>query len=361
MVVIVIIMSVIVFVFYSGVFGALLSSQGLHPENFTIIQAGSPSAGAFDPNSVQPTGSPPGFSSLGNVCTSSSPINTPVTGGVYVPPGQSCTITATVTGGVQVNYGASLLVQGATISGDVKDNRSSSISFQSASVSGNMYLYGTGSLLLTQSHQFGGNVQLNGVKYASFSSTSLGGNYQATSSGSVQVDSNSISGTVLFSNDKVVRLTNNTISGTLAFSMDPNCYMQGNTVSGAISGTCTGGSASGGLDIANTGAYTVSFRTVYLNSQPWNGVSWQLTSGSTEQCGNSVIPVGPCSTYPVVIPPGRIAHISFTWVNPDPTSPVRIAMWTAANNYLEARVDPTAGLVCSSRSMEAPRVPIGFC
>ena len=362
MVLIVIILSVIVFAFYSGVFGALLGGVGLHPEAFTIIGASTLSAGGFDPNSVKPTGSPPSFSSLGNVCTSSSPINSPVTGGVYVPPGQSCTITATVSGGVQVNYGASLLVQGTTISGDLKDNSSSSISLQSASVSGNMYLYGTGNLFLTQSHQFGGNVQLNGVKYASFSSTSLGGNFQATSSGSVQVDSNSISGTVVFSNDKVVRLTNNTINGTLTFSTDPNCYMSGNTVSGSISGTCTGGSpSSGGLDISNTGAYTVSFRATYLNGQPWNGVSWQLTTGSTEQCGNLIIQTGPCNTYPVVIPPGRIAHVPFTWVNPDPTSPVRIVMWTMANNYLEARVDPNAGLVCSTTSLEAPRVPVGFC
>ncbi len=349
--------------FLRRVFTALIiTGNGPHPEIFTIIQASSlSSTGTFDPNTVQPTGSPPSFSSINNVCTSTSPINNPVTGGVLVPPGQSCTITATVTGGVQVNYGASLTVQGTTISGDIKDNRSSTISLQSASVSGNMYLYGTETLMMTGSHQFGGNVQLNGVKYASISSSSIGGNFQATSSGSVQVDSNTISGTVLFSNDKIVRLTTNTINGTLTFTSDPDCLSQGNTVSGSTTGTCTGGTISGGLDIMNSGASTVSFNGAYLNSQPWTGVSWQLTSGTTEQCGNAVIPVGACITYPIVIPPRQTAHVSFTWTPPDSITPVRIAMWTLYNNYLEARVDPVAGLTCSTSGMVAPREPVGYC
>jgi len=198
MVVIVVIMSAIVAIFYVAVLGALLTNRGFIPEEFTIVQAGSFSSGGFNPNSIHPTGSPPSFSALGNTCTSSSPINSPVSGGVLVPPGQTCTITASVTGGVEVNYGATLIVQGTTISGDLKDNSSSTISLQSSNISGNMYLYGTGSLTMTGAHQFGGNVQWNGVKYASMSSSSIGGNFQATSSGSIQVDSNSISVTVLF-------------------------------------------------------------------------------------------------------------------------------------------------------------------
>lgn len=260
-----------------------------------------------------------------------------------------------------MNYGASLTVQGATISGDIKDNRSATISLQSASVSGNMYLYGTGNLMLTGSHQFGGNVQLNGVKYGSMSSSSIGGNFQATNGGSVQVDSNTISGTVVFTNNQVVKLTNNTINGTLSFTTDPNCLMQGNTVSGSISGTCTGGTNAGSLDIMNTGASTVNLNGAYLNSQPWTGVSWQLTSGTTEQCGSTVIPVGTCIVYPVVIPQGQVAHVTFTWTPPDSITPVRVAMWTSFSNYLEARVDPVAGLTCSTSGMVAPREPVGYC
>jgi hypothetical protein len=41
MVLIVIIISAILFVFYSGVFGALLGNTRLHPENFTIVAANS--------------------------------------------------------------------------------------------------------------------------------------------------------------------------------------------------------------------------------------------------------------------------------------------------------------------------------
>ncbi len=366
MVLIVILMSVIVFVFYSGVFGALLGNSRLHPENFTLIAAGSPASGGFDPNSIQPNGPPPSVSTSGTVCTSSSPINTPVSG-VYVPPGQSCTITASVSSGVVVNYGATLIVQGASIiiSGGIKDNSSSSITIVGgATVSGGINLYGTGNFYLTGSQVSSGSVVLNGVKYASIASTTgpgLSGGLQASYSGSVQVDSNTITGGTFFTNDSIVRVTNNSGSGGMHFSNDPNCYSQNNTISGGQSGTCTGGSPSGGLDILNTGAYTVSFSTLYLDSQPWSGVSWQLATGSTEQCGNTVIPVGPCTQFPIVIPPNTMVHISFTWVNPTPTSPVKIIMWTTVGNYLEARIDPTAGLVCSTRSIEAPAVPIGFC
>jgi predicted RecA/RadA family phage recombinase len=366
MILIVLMMSVIVFVFYSGVFGALLTGVSIHPEEFTIIAAGAPASGAFNASAVQPTGSAPSVSTSGTVCTSSSPITGTVSG-VYVPPGQSCTITATanVMSGVEVNFGASLTVQGATISGGIKDNSSSSITLQSgATVSGGISLYGTGNFYLTGSQISSGSVVLNGVKYASISSTTgagLSGGINAFSSGSVQVDSNIISGGTFFTNDQVVRLTNNSGNGGIHFTNDPNCLMANNTISGGVSGVCTGGTNGGDLDIANTGAYTVSFVTLYLNSQPWSGVSWQLFSGTTEQCGSAVIPVGPCSLWPIVIPPGQSVHITFTWVSPSPTSQVRMTMWTLENNYLDARTDPNIGLVCSTKSIFPPKEPIGFC
>ena len=173
MVVIVVAMSVIVGIFYGNVLTSLFTSgKGPHPEFFTIIQSSTLSSGNFDPNTVQPTGSPPSISSSGTACTSSSPINTPVNGGVYVPPGQSCTITASISSGVQVNYGASLTVQGAGISGGIKDNSSSSISLQGgATVTGGISLYGTGNFYMTGSQVSSGSIVLNGVKYASISSS----------------------------------------------------------------------------------------------------------------------------------------------------------------------------------------------
>jgi hypothetical protein len=364
MVVIVVVMSVIVFVFYTGVFGALLGTVGMHPENFQIVTSGAPSSGGFDPNSIHPVGSAPGISTSGTICTSSSPITTPVSG-VYVPPGQSCTITASVSSGVVVNYGATLIVQGASISGGIKDNSSSSITIQGGStVTGGINLYGTGNFYLTGSQVSSGSVVLNGVKYASIASTTgpgLSGGLQASYSGSVQVDSNTITGGTFFTNDTVVKVTNNSGSGGMHFSNDPNCYSANNTISGGVSGTCTGGAPSGGLDILNTGSYTVTFGTVYLNSQPWNGVSWQLATGSTEQCGGTAIPVGPCTQMPIVVPPNTMVHVTFSWVNPTPNSVVRILMWTTVGNYLEARVDPTAGLVCATRSVYGPRTSTGFC
>ena len=366
MVLIVIVMSVIVFIFASSTFSGLLAGPRLYPENFSLIAAGVPSSGGFDPNSIHPNGSPPSVSTSGTVCTSSSPI-TSLVSGVYVPPGQSCTITASVSSGVVVNYGATLIVQGASvvISGGIKDNSSSSITIQGgATVSGGINLYGTGNFYLTGSQVSSGSVVLNGVKYASISSSTgpgLSGGLQASYGGSVQVDSNTITGGTFFTNDSSVILTNNSGSGGMHFSNDPSCYSANNTISGGQTGTCTGGSPSGGLDILNTGTYTVSFGRLYLDTQSWNGIYWQLASGSTEQCGNVSIPIGPCTVFPIVIPPNTMVHLSFSWVNPTPTSPVSIVMFTMANNYLEARVDPTAGLVCSSRSMDAPREPIGYC
>ena len=360
MVLIVIIMSAIVFVFYTGVFGALLSPSGPHPENFSIIGAGAPSSGGFNPSAIQPTGTNPN-NFPGGLTSCTGTINGGTAGNLLVPPGASCTINGATVQSVYVNYGASLTISGGNVQA-INDNYSASISVtNNALVQGGMSLYGTQSFTMTNSHASSGTVTMNGVVYATYSNNILGATVTVKNSGSAQFDSNTISGTVTFTNDQVVRLTNNTINGTLTFSADPNCYQANNTVSGTITGTCSGGSPSGGLDIMNTGAYTISFNALYLDNQPWSGVSWQLATGSTEQCGNTVIPVGPCTLFPIVIPPNTMAHLSFSWVNPTPTSPVEILMWTSVHNYLEARVDPTAGLVCSSRSMDAPRVPIGYC
>ena len=359
MVLIVLIMSVIVFAFYGGVFTALLSGSTVHPENFTIVGSGAPGSGGINASSVQPTGSNP--NSFPGGLTSCTGTITTSSGNLLVPPGASCTIIGATVQSVYVNYGASLTMSGANAQG-IYDNRSSTINIvNNTKISGNIGLYGTGSLSVTGSQQTSGNLVMNGVVYATFSSTSLGGNLSATYCGSVQVDSNTINGNVLLSNDQVVRLTNNIIHGTLTYSTDPNCYAANNTVSGTTSGTCTGGTPSGALDILNTGAYTISFSNLYLNSQPWSGVSWQLATGSSEQCGSAVIPLGPCTFFPIVVPSNTMVQVTFSWVNPTPTSPVRIAMFTLVANYLEARVDPTAGLVCSTRSLDQPREPIGFC
>ena len=359
MVVIVLLMTVIVYAFYSGVFTALLFGATIHPENFTIVGSGAPGSAGFNASAIQPTGSnpnsfPAGLTSCTGTITSNS-------GNLLVPPGASCTIIGATVQSVYVNNGASLTMSGANAQG-IYDNRSSSINIaNNTKISGNIGLYGTGTLSVTGSQQTSGNLVMNGVVYATFSSTSLGGNFSATSCGSVQVDSNTINGNVLFQNDQVVRLTNNTIHGTLTFTTDPNCYKANNTVNGTTSGTCTGGTPSGALDILNTGAYTISFSQLYLNSQPWSGVSWQLASGTTEQCGTVTTPLGPCTVFPIVVPSNTMVHLTFSWVNPTPTSPVRIVMFTLVGNYLEARIDPTAGLVCSTRSIDQPREPIGFC
>ncbi|HZY46170.1 MAG TPA: hypothetical protein VFE96_00075 [Candidatus Bathyarchaeia archaeon] len=365
MVLIVLLMSVIVFVFYSGVFGALLFGVSLHPENFEIVSAGSPSSGGFNASAVQPTPGGNQFSTNYPTCTGT--INGGTAGNLIVPPGASCTINGATVQSVYVNYGASLTLNRVTLQA-IHDNYSASITVANNTLlQGGISLYGTKYFSMTSSQSSSGSVTMDGVLYATYSNNFLGGTITIKNSGSVQMDSNTISGTIAYTNDQVIRLTNTTINGTLTFTdhSDPNCYVDNYTVShtsgGPYSGICAGGAPSGGLDILNTGAYTITFNRLYLDGQPWNGVSWQLASGSTEQCGGIAIPVGPCTSFPVVIPANTMVHLTFSWVNPTPTSPVTILMWTQVNNYLEARLDPTAGLVCSTRSNYPPREPIGFC
>jgi hypothetical protein len=358
MVVIVVIMSVITFAFYQGVFGALLGATSLHPENFEIVAAGSPSSGGFNVSAVHPT---PGSRSLNTGGTTCTGTITPVNVNYYVPPGASCTINGGTFQSINVNYGASLTINGGNLQA-INDNYSASINvINNAHVAGGMNLYGTGSFSMTNSNAASGAVVMDGVLYATYSNNILGATTNVKNSGSVQYDSNTMSGTVVYTNDQVVRFTNNTVNGTLTFSADPNCYQANNTVSGTITGICAGGAPSGGLDIMNTGSSAISFNTLYLDSQPWNGISWQLETGTTEQCGNNAIPIGPCTVWPIVVPSNTMVHITFSWVNPTPTSPVTILMWTTFGNYLEARVDPNAGLVCSTRSIYAPRQAPGFC
>jgi len=364
MVLIVLVMSVTVFFFYSGVFGALLTGVTIHPEEFTIIASGAPS-GVVNITAVNPTSGGNGhFSTSGTQCTgtiTASNVN------YYVPPGATCTINGGTFQSINVNHGASLTINGGSLQA-VNDNYSASITItNNALLAGGMSLYGTQYFSMTGSHAASGSVTMDGVLYATYSSNVLGATILAENSGSVQMDSNTISGTVTFTNDQIVRLTNTTINGTLTFTdhSDPNCYVDSYTVNhtsgGPYSGTCGGGSPSGLMDIENTGAFPVSFNTLYMDNQPWRGISWQLATGSTELCGNTSIPVGPCTVWPIVIPPNTMVHVSFSWVNPTPTSPVHTLMWTTENNYLEARVDPTAGLVCSTRSIYPPREPVGFC
>lgn len=360
MVLIVTIMSIIVFAFYSGVFGALLTGVSLHPEDFSIVGAGTPVAGAFNTSAVQPTpGGNPHFSTSGTPCTGT--IST-TAGNLYVPPGSSCTINGATVQSINVNFGATLVVNGANLQA-INDNFSSSITISNnAHLAGGMSLYGTRSFSMTNSNAASGAVTMDGVVYATYSNNNLGATSTVKNSGSVQYDSNTMSGATTYTNDQVIRFTNNTVNGTLFFTADPNCYQANNTVNGANNlGACTGGSPSGALDILNTGKYIISFDRLYLDNQPWSGISWQLGSGTTEQCGGSNIPVGPCTLFPIVIPPNTMVHVSFSWVNPTPTSPVEILMWTMEANFLQSRVDPTAGLVCTTRSIYPPLEFKGFC
>jgi hypothetical protein len=364
MVVIVLIMSVIVFAFYGGVFSALLSGATIHPENFTIVGSGAPGSGGFNASAVQPTPGGHSLSTNGTPCTGTI---TPLNVNYYVPPGATCTINGGTYQSINVNYGASLTINGGSLQA-VNDNYSASIIItNNAYVAGGMNLYGTQYFSMTGSDAAAGTVTLDGVVYATYSNNVLSAVINVKNSGSVQMDSNTIHGTVTYTNNQIVRLTNTTITGTLTFTDDsnPNCYVDQYTVihttGGPYTGTCGGGSPSGSLDILNTGAGTIRFSTLYLDNQPWSGVSWQLATGSTEQCGSATIPLGPCTVFPIVIPSNTMVHISFSWVNPTPTSPVKILMFTLVLNYLEARVDPTAGLACSTRSMDEPREPIGFC
>lgn len=361
MVIIVLILSTIVFVFYSGVFSALLVGVSLHAEDFTIVSAGAPASGFVNASAVKPTpGGNPHFGTNYPTCTGT--INGGTAGNLYVPPGASCTINSATVQSVYVNYGASLTINGGQLQA-LNDNYSASLIItNNALLQGGMSLYGTQYFSMTNSHAASGAVTMDGVVYATYSNNILGATFTVKNSGSVQMDSNTMSGAVTISNDQVVRLTNNTINGTLSFIPAlPDCYMANNTVSGTISGTCSGGAPSGGLDVMNTSPYPISFKSLYLDTQPWNGISWQLASGTTEQCGSATIPVGPCTLFPIVIPAKTLVHLSFSWVNPTPTSQVRVVMWTTLSNYLEARVDQTAGLECSTRSLYPPREPVGYC
>ena len=365
MVVIVLLMTVIVYAFYSGVFTALLFGATIHPENFTIVGSGAPGSGGFNASAVQPTpGGPPHFSTSGTPCTgtiTASNVN------YYVPPGATCTINGGTFQSINVNYGASLTINGGNLQA-VNDNSSASITIiNNAYLAGGMSLYGTQYFSMTGSQAAAGAVTMDGVMYATYSNNILSATITVKNSGSVQMDSNTVHGTVVYTNNQIVRLTNTIITGTLTFTDDsnPNCYVDQYTVThttgGPYSGTCGGGTPSGALDILNTGAYTISFSTLYLDNQPWRGVSWQLATGATEKCGSATIPLGPCTSFPIVVPSNTMVHITFSWVNPTPSSPVEILMFTQVLNYLEARIDPTAGLVCSTLSMDEPREPIGFC
>jgi hypothetical protein len=364
MVVIVVMMSVIVFAFYSGVFGALLTGVGIHPEEFTIVAAGAP-LGLFNVSAVNPTpGGNPHFSTGGTPCTgtiTASNVN------YYVPPGASCTINGGTFQSINVNHGASLTLNGGNLQA-VNDNYSASITItNNAYVAGGMSLYGTQYFSMTSSQAAAGAVTMDGVVYATYSNNILSATITVKNSGSVQMDSNTIHGTVVFTNNQIVRLTNTIITGTLTFTDDsnPNCYVDQYTVThttgGPYTGICGGGGPSGNLDILNTGAYTIRFDSLYLDSQPWRGVSWQLATGTTEQCGGTSIPVGPCTIFPIVIPPNTMVHLSFSWVNPTPTSPIEILMLTTYGNFLQSRMDPTAGLICSTRSIYPPGEYRGFC
>jgi len=359
MVIIVVVMAAIVFAFYNGVFNALLTSTTIHPENFEIVAAGSPSNGV-NVSAVHPT--PGGNGQFGtNYPTCTGTINGGTAGNLLVPAGASCTIKGATVQSLYVNNGASLILSGVNLQA-INDNSSASIIVTNNTLlQGGMHLYGTQFFLMTGSHAASGAVTMDGVVYATYSNNILGATMTVKNSGSVQFDSSVMSGAVVFTNNQILKFTNNTVNGTLTFVADPNCYMANNTVSGTITGTCTGGAPSGGLDILNTGNNAISFSAVYLDGQPWSGVSWQLSTGTTEQCGNTVIPIGPCTELPLVIPANTMVHLTFSWVNPTPTSPVTILMWTTVHNYLEARVDPTAGLACFTRSFYPPRGSIGFC
>ncbi len=337
MVVIVISMSVIVFAFYGPVFSALLRGGGIAPEDFTIIQA---SGQLTSLNGFGTPGPRPITFAGSYTCTRLSPVNSPVTGNVIVPAGEKCTVSAPVTGSIGVNFSGTLIVQGTSVSGSIVDDRAAAITIQNSNIGGPVQLWGTGSIYIANSQLTQGLL----VQFAS---------------GTVQVQGNTMAEAAFEEINGVAIITNNRITGNLSFEGFFQCVSSGNTVGGTVVGQCTGKAR---IDIMNTGTSAVSFTRIYLNDQPWSNVNWTLAPGSSINCGNIILPPGSfCNTLPIVIPPKQMARIDYSWVPPDINSQVRIIMWSQANNYFDARIDPRLGLVCSTRSLMSPKVPVGYC
>lgn len=332
MVVIVIIMSVTVFVYSTGLLGSLLISDDESPfgEDFRIMFA------SYQFRQVSRTLGPgPSLGSYNYNCTSS--INSPFNGNVLVPSGATCTITANINGNVGVAQGATLILQGASIAGNLIADRAYKISLESTTVTvtGNVELYGVETVIITGS------------------TTDVPGNLIVRGSKTVTISSNLIRGNVeLVGNDSVV-LTSNTIQGNLLFDQNLLCAGMNNVVAGNTTGECPDKIF---IHLRNTGSKQVKIKYIYVDSQPWAGVSWKLVSGAPANCAGQIVS-GYCNSLPMVIPKGEMSEVLIAWAPINISKEMRLLMFSSTGNYVEARIHPQLGLQCGPSLGMSPRSP----
>ena len=378
MIVIVIILSTIVFVW---VVPALTSNTAqdnagaAYSENFKTIQGQFATYVQSIPETVRNSPSPP---TPYQTCTSSSPVTSPTSANIFVPPNGACSITASV-GSVFVSPGASLTVVGATINGDLNGNYSSGINLRNARVTGFTGLYYvqlvniSGSLLNTS----GNGAAMYGGGRGSFTMTNttvtgmvenevghqtfiignrISGDLEVESADQGQIINNTVASLDLDQNGVIV-ISGNTVNGPILYGTNGWCATGNNRISGSISGSCIGNTE---VDVMNTGSIPVKLVAIYLSNLPLaGGLSWQLASGKQAQCGTTQSLA--CTQLPIIIPVRDMVQITMRWTPPPGAFPlpwdyVYFVFVSSHSNFVDGYLYFSIGLGLPSQSRLENRV-----
>lgn len=354
MVLVVVALSVLAFVWGAPLFTQYLSvdnSQARFLESFDIIHGDFPQPGLGEIVPITGSGPPPG--SYGTVCTSS--IVNASSGGVLVPKNAICKVSANVTGGIYVQQGGTLFVQGATVTGGIKANYSTTVSVFNTMVSGDMIMFKVQSVTISAS-TIAGNLEVRGARNVSVTGNQINGTAFIQGNHVVTVTNNQVGGTLTFEENGPTLVVRNRIGGSLTFEGTGWCSAFGNTVIGNTLGPCIPKIL---FDVLNSGKIPVRIVTLYESGQPTLALNWSLASGSSTQCGGRVQP-GPCTLLPIVIPVGEIARISLVTSLLGPgdlnSQSLHVLMVSPYNNFVEGRMYFPDGLLMSSHSRPMPRI-----
>jgi hypothetical protein len=169
------------------------------------------------------------------VCPNGGTLTGPISGGVFVPSGSTCTLNgAKVSGGVRVADGTLQSSNSAISGGLFFENARGTSLICSTRISGGV---------IAQNIVDGGVVALGEFNAGCAGDTISGGVlFQNNPTGAVEVDSSTVSGGVTFLNNggSIQEAERSTISGSLSCSGNSNMTSEGhlNTVSGGRLGQC---------------------------------------------------------------------------------------------------------------------------
>src|SRR4029077_9638762 len=252
------------------------------------------------------------------------------------------------------NYSSSVTLRNTTVSGftglyNVQAVNITGSVLNTSGQSAAVYGGGRGSFIMTGTTVTG--MVENEVGHQTFIiGNRISGDLEVESADQGQIINNTVASLDLDQNGVIV-ISGNSVSSYVAYGTNGWCATGSNRVSGSTTGNCVGNTE---VDVMNTGSIPVKLVAIYLTNVPLaGGLSWQLASGHTVQCGTTQSLT--CAQLPIIIPVGEMAQVTMGWTPPASAFPlpwtyVYFIFVSSHSNFVDGYLYFSIGLAMPAQS-----------